>query len=78
MSAAESAEEADAEGAKSDDDDGRGADVLVDYSASDAQAGSQRGTGHCMSRTEALRGLAFLVDPRKGVAVRLLTGVRRL
>ncbi|CAL8469507.1 g9048 [Coccomyxa elongata] len=69
VSAAESAEEADGRF-----DDGRGADILVDYSANDAQAGSQRGTGPRMSRMEALRGLAFLVDSPKGVAVRLLTG----
>ncbi|BDA44756.1 probable serine/threonine-protein kinase par-1 at C-terminar half [Coccomyxa sp. Obi] len=72
VAALESAEEADADGAKSDD--GRGEDILVDHSASDAQAGSQRGTGLRMSRMEALRGLAFLVDSAKGVAVRLLTG----
>ncbi len=73
MSAAESAEEADGKF-----DDGRGADILVDHSANDAQAGSQRGTDPRMSRMEALRGLAFLVDSAKGVAVRLLTGVRCL
>lgn len=74
--ALESAEEADADGAKSDD--GRGADILVDHSANDAQARSQRGAASRMSRVEALRGLAFLVDSTKGVAVRLLTGVRCL
>jgi hypothetical protein len=62
-------------------DRGRGADILVKHtfqSNNDAHERAQRGTSVDTSRAEALKGLAFLVDSPKGVAVRLLTGVRCL
>ncbi len=74
--ASESAAEAE-EGANSDG--GKGADILVKHTLqgdSSASLGAQRGVSLDTSRAEALKGLAFLVDPPKGVAVRLLTGVR--
>lgn len=57
-------------------DDIREADILLtDTLAASAEPGAYSGTGSSLTRQAAFKALAFLVDPPRGVALRLLTGV---
>lgn len=48
-------------------------EVLIEDAAAD---GKGRKGDHGLTRRDALKRLAFLVDPPKGVALRILSGVR--